>query len=420
MLNKDFKERIRRKLIADYREILSRESIDPKQLEGAIRYIWEEMIRREGVAVSQEERAKITTDLIYEFVGFGPLESLMKDAAVTEIMVNGPEKVYVERNGKTELTPIIFESERQLTHLIDKFLTATRRHVDETYPYTEVALKGGFRVNIIIPPLALDGPTLTIRKLTKEIKTVDDLINLNTLDKRISDFLIACVKAKINIIFSGATGVGKTTSLNVFSSYINNEERVITIEDTAELRLEQDHVVRLEVKQANIEGKGEIGIRELFKNSLRMRPDRIILGEIRGQEALELLQSICSGHNGSLSVIHANSPQDVIRRIEVMILTSGVPILERVIHRQVAAAINLIVQQEQLMDGSRKVTHVTQINGMKDDQVVMEDIFLYTSEEMGSGVQGAGRWKATGIIPVFYPKFKKAGVDLPKEVFNKD
>jgi len=419
-LNKDFKERIRRKLIADYREILSRESIDPKQLEGAIRYIWEEMIRREGVAVSQEERAKITTDLIYEFVGFGPLESLMKDAAVTEIMVNGPEKVYVERNGKTELTPIIFESERQLTHLIDKFLTATRRHVDETYPYTEVALKGGFRVNIIIPPLALDGPTLTIRKLTKEIKTVDDLINLNTLDKRISDFLIACVKAKINIIFSGATGVGKTTSLNVFSSYINNEERVITIEDTAELRLEQDHVVRLEVKQANIEGKGEIGIRELFKNSLRMRPDRIILGEIRGQEALELLQSICSGHNGSLSVIHANSPQDVIRRIEVMILTSGVPILERVIHRQVAAAINLIVQQEQLMDGSRKVTHVTQINGMKDDQVVMEDIFLYTSEEMGSGVQGAGRWKATGIIPVFYPKFKKAGVDLPKEVFNKD
>lgn len=419
-MNKDFKERIRRKLIADYREILSRESIDPKQLEGAIRYIWEEMIRREGVAVSQEERAKITTDLIYEFVGFGPLESLMKDAAVTEIMVNGPEKVYVERNGKTELTPIIFESERQLTHLIDKFLTATRRHVDETYPYTEVALKGGFRVNIIIPPLALDGPTLTIRKLTKEIKTVDDLINLNTLDKRISDFLIACVKAKINIIFSGATGVGKTTSLNVFSSYINNEERVITIEDTAELRLEQDHVVRLEVKQANIEGKGEIGIRELFKNSLRMRPDRIILGEIRGQEALELLQSICSGHNGSLSVIHANSPQDVIRRIEVMILTSGVPILERVIHRQVAAAINLIVQQEQLMDGSRKVTHVTQINGMKDDQVVMEDIFLYTSEEMGSGVQGAGRWKATGIIPVFYPKFKKAGVDLPKEVFNKD
>jgi len=374
------------------------------------------------VAVSQEERAKITTDLIHEFIGFGPLETFMKDPSITEIMVNGADKVYVERNGKTELTPIIFENERQLMHLIDKLLTATRRHVDETYPYTEVALKGGYRVNIIIPPLALDGPTLTIRKLTKEIKTAQDLINLKTLDKRISDFLIACVKAKVNIIFSGATGVGKTTSLNVFSSYINNEERVITIEDTAELRLEQDHVVRLEVKQANIEGKGEIGIRELFKNSLRMRPDRIILGEIRGPEALELLQSICSGHNGSLSVIHANSPQDVIRRIEVMILTSGVPILEQVIHRQVAAAINLIVQQEQLTDGSRKVTHVTQINGMKEGQVVLEDIFLYTREEADSGsvVQGAGRWRATGTIPVFYPQFRKSGVDLPKEIFNKD
>lgn len=420
MVIKDFKEWIRRKLIADYREILSKESIDSKQLEGAIRSIWDEMIRREGVAVSQEERAKITTDLIHEFAGFGPLESLMKDPSVTEIMVNGMDKVYAERNGKTELTPIIFENERQLMHLVDKILASTRRHVDETYPFTEVALKGGYRVNIVIPPLALDGPTLTIRKFTKEIKSAEDLINLKTLDKRISDFLIACVKAKVNIVFSGATGAGKTTSLNVLSSYINNEERVITIEDTAELRLDQDHVVRLEVKQANIEGKGEIGIRELFKNSLRMRPDRIILGEIRGQEALELLQSICSGHNGSLSVIHANSPQDVIRRIEVMILTSGVPILEQVIHRQIAAAINLVVQQEQLVDGSRKVTHVTQINGMKDGQVVLEDIFLYNSEEAGSGAQGTARWRATGIIPVFYPQFKKAGVDLPKEIFNKD
>ncbi len=420
MVIKDFKERIRQKLIAGYREILSKETIDSKQLEGAIRNIWEEMVRREGVTVSQEVREQITTELIHEFVGFGPLETLMRDPSVTEIMVNGVNKIYVERNGKTERVPVLFEDERQLTHFIDKILTATRRHVDETYPYTEIALKDGFRVNIIIPPLALDGPTLTIRKFTKEIKRVEDLINLKTLDKRIGDFLVACVKAKVNIIFSGATGAGKTTSLNVFSSYINNEERVITIEDTAELRLDQEHVVRLEVKQANIEGKGEIGIRELFKNSLRMRPDRIILGEIRGQEALELLQSICSGHNGSLSVIHANSPQDVIRRIEVMILTSGVPILEQVIHRQVAAAIHLIVHQEQLVDGSRKVTHVTQINGMKDGQVVLEDIFLYEGEEAISDPQGAVRWRATGIIPVFYPQFRKAGVDLPKEIFNKD
>ncbi|MFH1458495.1 MAG: CpaF family protein [Candidatus Omnitrophota bacterium] len=417
---KDYKEKIRRKLIAEYRDALSSETIDPKELERTIQFILDEMVRREGIVLSGEERIKITTDLIHEFVGFGPLESLLKDPEVTEIMVNGANKVYVERSGRTELSKIVFDNERQVMNLIDKILTSTRRHVDETYPYTEVALKDGSRINIIIPPLALDGPTLTIRKFMKEIRTAEDLINLGTLDKRISDFLIACIKAKVNIIFSGATGAGKTTSLNVFSSYIDDEERVITIEDTAELRLDQEHVVRLEAKQSNIEGKGEIGIRELFKNSLRMRPDRIILGEIRGQEVLEMLQSICSGHKGSLSVIHANSPQNVIYRIETMILTSGIPILEHVIHRHIAAAVNLIVQQEQLLDGSRKITHVTQINGLKDGQVVLEDIFLYDSEEADSGIQGQGRWRATGIIPIFTPQFKKAGVDLPKEIFNKD
>jgi pilus assembly protein CpaF len=419
-VSKAHKEKVRRKLISEYRSILSKDPIVVKDLEWAINLILDEIIQREGGVFSEEDRKKLMTDLIHEFMGFGPLENLLKDPDVTEIMVNGPNKVYVERKGMTEQVNIVFDSEQQIMNLIDKILASTRRHVDETYPYTEVSFKDGSRINIVIPPLALDGPTLTIRKFLKEIQAVEDLLKLNTLDKRISDFLIASVKAKVNIIFSGATGAGKTTSLNVFSSYIGNEERIITIEDTAELRLNQDHVVRLEAKQGNIEGKGEISIREIFRNSLRMRPDRIIVGEIRGGEALDVLQSICSGHKGSLSVIHANSPQDVIYRIETLILTSGVPIVLDIIHRQIAASINLIVQQEQFLDGSRKMTSVTQINGLKEGQVVLEDIFLYDSESTDLEGRAKGRWRATGVIPVFYPMFKKAGIDLPKEIFNKD
>jgi len=420
MLYKAHKDKIRRRLISEYRGLLSGESNQEKELQEVITYILEEAMSGEGSKLSAEEKKKIITELVHEFTGFGPLEKLLKDPEITEIMVNGPNTIYIEKGGKTELTDITFDNEQQLMNTIYKILAPTRRHVDETSPYAEVALDDGTRINIVIPPLALNGPTLTIRKFLEEIKTSEDLVNLGTLDKRISDFLIVCLKAKVNIIFSGPTGAGKTTSLNVFSSYINDEERVVTIEDTAELKLGQHHVVGLEAKQATIEGKGEISIRELFKNSLRMRPDRIILGEIRGAEALELLQAICSGHKGSLSVIHANSPRDVIYRIETMILTSGVPIIIEAIHRQIAAAINLIVQQEQFLDGSRKVTHVTQINGLKDGQVVLEDIFIYDSEEIDSEGKAKARWRATGVIPVFYPLFKKSGVDLPIDTFNKD
>jgi len=305
-------------------------------------------------------------------------------------------------------------------HTIYKMLAPTRRRVDETFPYTEIALRDGSRVNIIIPPLALDGPTVTIRKFLKEIRKVEDLINLGSMEKRMGDFLVACIKAKMNIIFSGATGAGKTTTLNVLSSYIPNNERIVTIEDTSELHLAQDHVVRLETRPSSIEGRGEITLRDLFKNSLRMRPDRIILGEIRGAEVLEMIQAICSGHGGALSVIHSNSPEDVLYRMEGMILTSGVALNMDAIHRLIGAAINLIVQQEQLLDGSRKITHITQINGLKDGRVVLEDIFVYEIEGIDSEGKVLGKWRATGIVPVFYPKFKKAGVDLPKEIFNKD
>jgi len=343
----------------------------------------------------------------------------MKDPMVTEIMINGPRKVYIEKMGRKMLTNVIFDDDASLMRLIYRILSPTRRRVDEYSPYTDVSLPDGSRVNIIIPPLALDGPTITIRKFSRELKKAEDLIALGTLDKRMSDFLIASIKAKINIVFSGSTGAGKTTTLNVFSSYISEEEWIITIEDTAELHLAQEHVVRLEAKQANIEGKGEITIRELFKNSLRMRPSRIILGEIKGAEALDMLQAACSGHRGSLVVIHGNSPQDVIYRLETIILTSGVPIALEVIQRQIANAIHLIVHQEQLSDGSRKITHISQVNGLRNGEVVVEDIFTYIFEGIDAEGNVRGRWEATGIIPVFYHLFKKAGIELSEHLFNK-
>jgi len=419
-MSKLLKDKIRKKIVSEYSGLLSKDTIDMEELKEVIIRVVDDIIHREHTSLSEQDKGKIISDMVDEIAGLGPIEGLIKDPYVTEIMINGPKKIYVERHDKTEVTNITFDDEQQLMYLIYKILAPTRRRVDESYPYTEVSLKDGSRVNIIIPPLALNGPIITIRKFLKEIKTIEDLVRLGTLDKRMSNFLVAAIKAKVNIIFSGATGAGKTTTLNVLSSYISNEERIVTIEDTAELNLGQDHVVRLEARQPNIEGKGEVSIRNLFKNSLRMRPDRIILGEIRGAEALDMLQAICSGHTGSLVVIHANSPLDVISRLETMILTSGMPINLEIIHRQIAHTLNLIVQQEQLLDGSRRITHITQVSGLKDGQIILDDIFVYELEGINSEGKVKGRWKAAGIIPIFYERFKKSGIDLPKEMFDKD
>ena len=419
-MSKSLKERIRHGLITEYGNLFSGHKINAQDMENAIRRLLDNLATHEQIDLSEVDRRKLIIELADEFMGFGPLEAFLKDPTITEIMINGPKSIYVERLGKTELVPINFDSDQQLMYVISKILSPTRRHVDETTPYTDVSLKDGSRVNIIIPPLALDGPTVTIRKFLEEIRNTDDLIKLGTLDKRMADFLVACVKAKVNLIFSGATGSGKTTTVNVLSSYISPEERIITIEDTAELHLSQNHVVRLETKQPNIEGKGEISIRDLFKNSLRMRPDRIILGEIRGSEALDMLQSMCSGHTGAFAVLHAESPQDVIYRIETLVLTSGVPITLEAIHRQISSAIHLIVQQSQLSDGSRKITHITQGNGLRDKQVVLEDIFRYEIEGIDSEGKISGKWIATGVelAPVFVQKFKKMGIKLPDNIFK--
>lgn len=419
-MDKTLKDKIKQSFITKYSEYLKKEETSGKELVDLLNHVVNNFLRNEEITLPESEKQRLISELAAELLGLGPLEKFFSDPYISEIMINGPQNIYIERNGKKELSDIKFESEEQLMQLIYRLLAPTRRRVDESTPYTEIAMKDGSRMNIVIPPLALDGPVVTIRKFIKEIQTIDDLIDLGTLDRRMSDFLIACIKAKANMIFSGASGAGKTTTLNVLSSYISTSERIITIEDTAELRLTQEHVVRLETKHPTIEGKGEVSIRDLFKNSLRMRPDRIILGEIRGGEVLDMLQAICSGHTGSLSVIHGNSPQDLIYRIETMILTSGVPIFLEAIHRQIATAIHLIVHQERLLDGTRKVTNITQVRGLDKDRAILEDIFVYDPEAMDQQKGTKGRWRATGIVPSFYQLFKKTSVDLPQEIFNKD
>ena len=319
------KDKIRKQFIAKHASLFTDEKSDSVEIRNATVYLLDDIIMREHMKVNDKDKKKVIDELSDEFSGLGPIESLVNDPNITEIMINGPQKVYIEKYGETQLSEVAFDNEQQLMALVYKILAPTRRRVDELYPYTDVSMKDGSRVNIIIPPLALNGPTITIRKFSKEIHSVDDLVKLSTMDKHMAEFMVNCIKAKANIIFSGATGSGKTTTVGVLSGYINDRERIVTIEDTAELHLSQEHVVRLEARTPNIEGKGGVTIRDLFNNCLRMRPERIILGEIRSSEALDMLQAICSGHTGSLAVLHANSPQEVIYRLETMILSSGVP-----------------------------------------------------------------------------------------------
>ncbi len=420
MTQQTLKNRVREDFIAKYSSILFKSAGNKAEVAAVVRNILEGILSQPRNPLKEMERDNIINELVDEFSGFGPIEKLMMDPDITEIMINGTQNVYVEKFGKKTLTDMKFDSDQQLMYVIQKILSPTRRRVDESVPYTDICLPDGSRVNIIIPPLALDGPTITIRKFLKKIIKAEDLISLGTLDKKMADFLIACIKAKINIIFAGATGSGKTTTVGVLSSYIANDERTITIEDTAELHLSQDHVVRLETKPPNIEGKGEISIRDLFRNTLRMRPQRIILGEIRGAEALDMLQAMCSGHNGALSVIHANTPAEVMHRLETMILMSGIPITLEAIHRQIASSLQLIIQQDQLSDGSRKITRITQVNGLKSGWANLEDLFIYEITNVIEGGKVYGRFKATGVEPAFYPLFARRGVTLSKEIFHKD
>jgi len=415
-MSKELKEKVRYRL-KEHSHIFTKEKINEQELRFTVARIVEEIRIRERLQLDENGSKKIIDELIDEFMGFGPLKALLEDKAVTEIMVNGPKKVYVEKEGRMLLSDITFENNQHLLYIIQKILMPTRRHVDELSPFTDVSLPDGSRVNIIIPPVSLSGPVITIRKFIKDFSSIEDLVTLDTLSRDMADFLIAAIRAKLNIIFSGATGSGKTTTLNILSGYISARERIVTIEDTAELKLNQEHVVSLEARPGNIEGKGDITIRDLFRNTLRMRPGRIILGEVRSGEALDMLQAMCSGHDGSLAVLHASSPLDVVSRIETMILTSGINIPVWAIKKQIASSLNLIIQQEQVADGSRKITHITEARGLDKDELVLQDLFSYEIE----GVEDSkvkGTWKKHGVVPLFFSRFKKKGVELNEAIFK--
>ncbi|MGA9225489.1 MAG: CpaF family protein [Mesobacillus sp.] len=363
------------------------------------------------------DRKKVVDELRNDLTGFGPINPLLIDEEVSEVMVNGPNQVYCERKGKIEMTSIKFRDDEHVMSIIEKIVAPLGRRIDESSPMVDARLPDGSRVNAIIPPLSLKGPTITIRKFSKDPFQIEDLINFGTLSEEMAIFLEACVKARLNIFVSGGTGSGKTTTLNVLSNFIPHDERIITIEDAAELQLGQDHVVSLESRPPNIEGKGSITIRDLVRNSLRMRPDRVVIGEVRGAEALDMLQAMNTGHDGSLATGHSNSARDMIARLETMVLLAGVELPVKAIREQIAGAIDVIIQQSRLKDGTRKITSITEVQGMEGDVIVLQDVFTYKQQGVNDAGKIIGRLVPTGVRPKFYERLEASGIHIPANVF---
>ena len=352
-----------------------------------------------------------------EILGLGPLEPLLRDETLTEVMVNGPQQVYIEREGKLELTNVTFQNDEHVMKIIQRIIAPIGRRVDESSPMVDARLADGSRVNAIIPPLSLVGPVITIRKFSATPYTVDDLVRFGTATPEMFEFLEACVKARLNIFVAGGTGSGKTTMLNILSSFIPDDERIVTVEDAAELQLRQEHVITLEARPSNIEGKGAIPIRELVRNSLRMRPDRIVVGECRSGEALDMLQAMNTGHDGSMSTGHANTPRDMLSRLETMVLMAGMDLPLRAIREQISSAVDLIVHQNRLKDGTRKIVNITEVQGMEGDVIVMQDVFVFEQTDVVEG-RIIGKLKPTGIRPQFVERFEVAGIHLPPNIFG--
>jgi pilus assembly protein CpaF len=400
--------------------------LDPNRLSGLSQDEIEQRVRpvigraleEESLSLSPRHRQRIADDIVDEVTGYGPIQPLLDDPTVSEVMVNGPRQVYVERFGKLEMTDRMFLDHTHVMRVIDRIVAPLGRRIDESSPMVDARLPDGSRVNAIIPPLAIKGPTVTIRKFAKVPYRVDDLIGFGTLSEGMAAFLRACVQGRMNVMVSGGTGSGKTTTLNVLSSFIPNNERIVTIEDAAELQLQQEHVVTLESRPANLEGQGEVAIRQLVRNSLRMRPDRIIVGECRGGEALDMLQAMNTGHDGSLSTAHTNSPRDTISRLETMTLMAGTELPAKAIREQIASALDLIVHQSRMRDGSRKVTHVTEVQGMEGDVVVLQDIFIFQQEGIDEDGTIRGRHRPTGLRPRCLDKLIDEGIVLPPSVFT--
>ena len=364
--------------------------------------------------VPRGERARIVADICDEILGLGPIEPLLKDESITEVMINGPKKIFVERKGKLQLTNVQFHDDAHLMTIIERIVSPLGRRVDEASPLVDARLADGSRVNAIVPPLSLIGPCVTIRKFAKNPLSIDNLVGFGTLSEEMAEFLEACVKARLNIMVSGGTGSGKTTTLNVLSSFIPDKERIVTIEDAAELRLQQQHVVTLESRPPNLEGQGAITIRDLVRNALRMRPDRIIVGEVRSGEALDMLQAMNTGHDGSLTTGHANSPRDILSRLETMVMMAGMDLPVRAIREQIASALDLIIQQSRIQDGSRKITYITEVQKMEGDTIVLQDLFTYVQTDINESGKSVGYYEASGLQPMFLQKFKMNGVELPQ------
>ncbi|MFC1959287.1 CpaF family protein [Chloroflexota bacterium] len=411
----DIKSRVQTKLLAE---------LDPSMdmsRHAEIRTTMEELfttiLAEENIVLSRAERQRLFDQIVAEILGLGPIEPLLADESVTEIMVNGPKSIYVERKGNLHRVNVTFESEDHVLRILDRIVAPLGRRIDESQPYVDARLQDGSRVNAVIRPISLVGPTITIRKFSKQPLTIDDLIRFGSITPAVVEFMRACVIARMNIIVSGGTGSGKTTLLNVLSSFIPDDERIVTVENAAELQLRQDHVITIETRPPNIEGKGEITIQDMVVNCLRMRPDRIVVGECRGGEALDMLQAMNTGHDGSLTTAHSNSPRDTISRLEVMCLMSGMDLPVRAIREQIASAVQLICHQERMRDGTRKVTKVTEVQGMEGDVIVLSDIFEFEQTGIEAG-KVIGRVKPTGLRPKFMDTLEQAGIHLPPSVFG--
>ena len=410
-----FKGRVQQRVIAelDPRMDLS----DPDRVRRTLEETFLSVLESEGIVLGRTERHRLFEAIVAEILGYGPIEPLLKDNTVTEIMVNGPKQVWVERNGKLEKTVIEFDDDDHVMRIIDRIVSPLGRRIDESSPMVDARLPDGSRINAVIPPISLVGPCLTIRKFSRDPLTVDDLIRFGTMTPEIAQFLKACVNARLNIVVSGGTGSGKTTLLNVLSSFIPSDERIVTIENAAELQLRQEHVVTLESQPPNIEGKGEVTIRDLVINALRMGPDRFVVGECRGGEALDMLQAMNTGHDGSMTTVHSNSPRDTLHRLETMVLMAGMDLPVRAIREQIASALDLIIHMARLKDGSRKIVAITEVQGMEGDVIVLQDIFVFEQTGFENG-KVLGRIRPTGVRPKFVEKFEVANIYLPPQIFG--
>jgi pilus assembly protein CpaF len=411
----DLRLRIHRRLI-DTLDLTKLSNLEMERVRVEIRRILEDMVAAEAIPVSRADRDRLVMEVQHEVFGLGPLETLMKDPEISDILVNSSSQIYVERYGKLEKTDVRFRDDGHLMQIIERIVTRVGRRVDESSPMVDARLADGSRVNAIIPPLALDGPVLSIRRFGVERLTVNDLIQFNSIPPQIAEVAAACVKSRLNMLVSGGTGAGKTTLLNCLSNFIPDNERIVTIEDSAELKLQQDHIVRLETRPANIEGQGSVTARDLVRNALRMRPDRIVIGEVRGGEALDMMQAMNTGHDGSISTVHANSARDALSRLETMMLMAGINLPERALREQVASALDVIVQLTRLSDGSRKVVEFAEVTGMEGATITTQTIFKFDQRGVENG-KVVGEFVATGVMPSFMDRLERHGFRIPNTHF---